>query len=124
MSVSHGVAGAGIVGVAAGQAGVPRCRAPAMPKWYSHTTSLPEVWVVPKGNKYSRKGELIDACSGALALPETDPVPRDSSFPGMWHDWLLDFEQIMNHCQRPVIIRDGDEDLLSSMMALKGREGA
>jgi hypothetical protein len=42
----------------------------------------------------------------------------------MWHDWLLDFEQIMNHCQRPVIIRDGDEDLLSSMMALKGREGA
>ena len=86
--------------------------------------SVPEVRVVPKGNKYSRKGVLTEACSGALALPETDPVPRDSSFPGMWHDWLLDFEQIMNHRQMPVIISDQDEDLLSSTMALKGREGA
>ena len=42
----------------------------------------------------------------------------------MWHDWLLDFEQIMNHHQMPVIISDRDEDLLSSTMALKGREGA
>ena len=80
--------------------------------------------MLPKGNKCSQKGVFTDACSGALAPPETDNVTRDSSFPSMWHDWLLDFEQIMNHCQRPVIIRDGDEDLLSSMMALKGREGA
>ena len=86
--------------------------------------SEPEVQVVPKGNKYSHKGVLTDGCSGALALPETDPVTRDSSFPGMRHDWLLDFEQIMNHRQMPVIISDRDEDLLSSTMALKGREGA
>ena len=86
--------------------------------------SVPEVQVVPKGNKYSHKGVLTDGCSGALALPETDPVTRDSSFPGMRHDWLLDFEQIMNHRQMPVIISDRDEDLLSSTMALKGREGA
>ena len=123
MSASYGVAGACAVGVAPGQAGVPRCQSTTDAKLVRHTTSLPEVWVVPKGNKYSRQGELIDACSGALALPETDPVPRDSSFPGMWHDWLLDFEQIMNHRQMRVRISDCDEDLLSSLMALKGREG-
>ena len=42
----------------------------------------------------------------------------------MRHDWLLDFEQIMNHRQMPVIISDRDEDLLSSMIALKGRASA
>ena len=42
----------------------------------------------------------------------------------MWHDWLLDLEQIMNHRQMPVIISDRDEDWLSSTMALMGREGA
>ena len=42
----------------------------------------------------------------------------------MWHDWFLDFEQIMNHRQMPVMVSDRDEDLLISMVALKGREGA
>ena len=125
MSTSHGVAGAWDVGVAPGQAGVPRCQSTSDAKLVlPYDLSMPEVWVVPKGNKYSHKGGLTDACSGALALPETDPVTRDSSFPSMWHDWLLDFEQIMNHRQMPVIISDQDEDLLSSTMALKGREGA
>ena len=97
-----------------------------MPKWYSYMTSLclKYEWSRKETSTRSRKGVLTDACSGALALPETDPVPRDSSFPSMWHDWLLDFEQIMNHQQRPVMISDRDEDLLSSMMVLKGREGA
>ena len=97
-----------------------------MPKWYSYMTSLclKYGWSRKETSTRSRKGVLTDACSGALVLPETDPVPRDSSFPSMWHDWLLDFEQIMNHQQRPVMISDRDEDLLSSMMVLKGREGA
>ena len=42
----------------------------------------------------------------------------------MWHDWLLNLKQMMNHCQMPVMISKQDKDLLSFMMALKGREGA
>ena len=38
--------------------------------------SVPGVRVLPKGNKYSQKGVFIDACSGALALPETDNVTQ------------------------------------------------
>ncbi|XP_055284602.1 testis-specific Y-encoded protein 1-like [Moschus berezovskii] len=38
--------------------------------------------------------------------------------PGIWA------KAIMNHLQMPVTISDQDEDMLSSMMALKGREGA
>lgn len=65
MSISESMAGVEAVGLAAGQAGVPRALA-------------------------------TDACSGVLALPESNPVIQDFSLPGMWQDWLLDRCQIMN----------------------------
>ena len=84
--------------------------------------SVPGVRVLPKGNKYSQKGVFIDACSGALALPETDPVTRDSSFPGMRHDWLLDLHQIVNNRQLSIMISEQVEVLLSYMIDLKVSE--
>lgn len=65
-----------------------------------------------------------DACSSVLTLPEANPVTRDSSMPGLWHDWLLDQKQIYDHCQRPIMMSNQDEDVLSYTINLKGREGA
>ena len=63
--------------VAPGQAGVPRCQSTSDAKLVlPYDLSVPGVWVLPKGNKYSQKGVFIDACSGALALPETDNVTQ------------------------------------------------
>ena len=92
MSESDGVARAGDVLVAAGQAGVPRA--------------------------------FEDICPSVLGLPEANAATRDSSLPGMWHDWLLGLKQMMNHCQMPIMVSEQDEDLLSFLMVLKGREGA
>ena len=41
----------------------------------------------------------------------------------MWHKWLLDLKQIMNHPQVSVMIRDQDKDFLSYMIDLNVREG-
>ena len=96
-----------------------------MPKWYSYMTSLclKYGWSRKETSTRSRKGVLTDACSGALVLPETDPVPRDSSFPSMWHDWLLDLQQIVNNRQLSIMISEQVEVLLSYMINLKVSEG-
>ena len=67
---------------------------------------------------------LADSCSGVLALHEANSVTGDSSLSSMWYDWLFDLQQIMNHRQVPIMINEIDEDLLSSMIALKGRASA
>ena len=40
----------------------------------------------------------------------------------MWHKWLLDLKQIMNHPQVSVMISDQDKDFLSYMIDLNVSE--
>ena len=39
---------------------------------------------------------VADTCSSIIFLPQTSPVAHGSSWPSMWHNWLLDLEQTMN----------------------------
>lgn len=109
MSTSDAVTGTGDVDVVAGQVGVPRCRVPAMPKWYPLTFSLFLKY------EWSQK---------ETSTPEREYLQTPVPVPLVclriilllrlflaWHDWLLDLNQIMNHRQMPVMISDQCEDL-------------
>ena len=66
---------------------------------------------------------LADACSGVLPPAQTKADASDSSWPGMWPEWLLDLKQIVSHLQVSVMISDQDKDFLSNMIDLKVSEG-
>ena len=66
---------------------------------------------------------LEDACPHVLLPPQTTADAPGSSWPSMWHKWLLDLKQIMNHPQVSVMITDQDKDFLSYMIDLNVSEG-
>lgn len=90
----------------------------------SEGTAGSEAVIVAAGQAGVPGALAADAWSAVLAMPERNPLTQDSCMPGMWHDWPLDLEQMMNLRQVPVMIRTQDEDVLNNMMDLKGREGA
>ena len=59
----------------------------------------------------------------SLVSSQTSPVASGSTWPGMWHDWILDLQWIVNNRQLYVMISEQDEVLLSYVIDLKVSEG-
>ena len=59
----------------------------------------------------------------SLVPSQTSPVACGSTWPCMWHDWLLDLQQIVNNRQLSIMISEQVEVLLSYMINLKVSEG-
>ncbi|KAI4554838.1 hypothetical protein MJG53_020137 [Ovis ammon polii x Ovis aries] len=58
-----------------------------------------------------------------IGRTETSPVASGSTWPGMWNDWILYLQRIVNNHQLYVMISEQDEVLLSYMIDLKVSEG-
>ena len=74
---------------------------------------------------------LFPVCRPLASLPLTlslvpsqaSPVACCSTWPGLWNDWLLDLQQIVNNRQISIMISEQDEVLLSYRIELKVSEG-